>query len=88
MTVGHDKHTRVCVCMFRLDVCVTIEAAGGIGRVVAAMADHAGTSAVQLQGCGTLLNLALSNVGTWCVVWAVRCALPPKNARWGIGSGL
>ena len=42
---------------------VAIAAAGGIERVVSAMADHAGSAGVQERGCGALWNLAV-NAGT------------------------
>ena len=42
---------------------VAIAAAGGIERVLSAMAAHAGSAGVQERGCGALRSLAL-NAGT------------------------
>ena len=43
--------------------CVAIAAAGGIERVVSAMAGHAGSADVQESGCAALSCLAV-NAGT------------------------
>ena len=48
----------VCVCGPENQV--TIAAAGGIERVVAAMAGHAGSAGVQEAGCGALWNLSVN----------------------------
>ena len=43
--------------------CVAIAAAGGIERVVSAMAGHAGSAGVQESGCDALWNLAARHAG-------------------------
>ena len=53
---------------------VAITAAGGIERVVAAMAAHAGSAGVQECGCGVLRSLAVNDgMCMWCMPWGIGC---------------
>ena len=62
---------------------VAIAAAGGIERVLSAMADHAGSAGVQDYGCGALWNLAV-NAGTSWRVAVVSCV--SRSGCGGAGS--
>ena len=50
----------MCACVWFTENKVAIAAAGGIERVVSAMAGHAGSAGVQEHGCAALWNLALT----------------------------
>ena len=52
-----------CACVWFTENRVAIAAAGGIERVVSAMAGHAGSAVVQEYGCVAFGSLAL-NAGT------------------------
>ena len=62
----------MCVCVWFTENQVAIAAAGGIERVVSAMAGHAGSAGVQERGCGALWSLAV-NAGTW--LWYMVCGI-------------